>query len=167
MSQRTTTVIEIISAIAVVLSLIFVAFEIRNSSEQVEQNTQALQVAAYQDLIGRIVELNAIGIEEGTTIESLVAIENPTEAEVSKLNSFLWILFRHGDMAYFQYEQGAISEERLQSAMAPVLGRLSLPRVAARWEEIEPVFVPSYRAYMREQIEKIREEQPGAFPSVP
>jgi hypothetical protein len=155
MSQRTSTILEVISAIAVVLSLIFVAFEIRNSSEQVEQNTRVLQITAYQDLIGRIVEINAISIEESTTIESLIAKESPTEKEIENLNSFLWILFRHGDMAYFQYEQGAISEERLQSAMAPILTRLEYPFVVARWNNMERAFVPSYRRYIREQIENI------------
>ena len=155
MSQRTSEILEIISASAIVLSLIFVAVEIRNSSQQVEQNTHALQITAYQDLIGRIVEINAIGIEESVTIESLIEIDSPTGKEVEKLNSFLWILFRHGDMAYFQYEQGAISEERLVSAMTPMLARLRYPVVKARWLEIEGAFVPSYREYVRIQIEKI------------
>ena len=161
MSRRTSAILEIISASAIVLSLIFVSFEIRNSSEQVEQNTRALQIEAYQDLIGRIVEINMIGIEESTTIESLVAINPPTEKDVEKLNSFLWILFRHGDMAYFQYEQGAISEARLQSVMNPIVGRLRLPVVEARWHEIEKAFVPSYREYMRKQIERMHNDSTG------
>ena len=160
-TKRTSIALEIVSAIAVVLSLIFVAFEIRNSSEQVEQNTQALQVQAYQDLISRIVELNAIGIEEGLTIENLLHLENPTKAQIAKLRSFLWILFRHGDMAYFQYEQQAISEERLYSALAPLLGRLSYPAVVSRWEEIEWSFVPSYREFVWEEIEKLHAEDDG------
>lgn len=161
-SRPTSTALEIISAIAVVLSLIFVAFEIRNSSEQVEQNTNALQITAYQDLIGRIVEMNAIGIQEGTSIESLAAIANPSDSQTERLNSFLWILFRHGDMAYFQYEQGAISKQRLQSAMAPLLGRLRIPQVRARWREIENAFVPSYRAYIQQQIESVPQQGAGS-----
>ena len=103
---------------AVVLSLVFVGLEIRNSTEQTEQNTRVLQVSAYQDLISRIVDLNAIGIDESVTIESLMAIESPTERKTEKLNSFLWIIFRHGDMAYFQVECGSITEDRMLSAMA-------------------------------------------------
>ena len=158
MSQRTSSLLEIVSAVAVVLSLVFVAFEIRNSSEQVEQNTRALQITAYQDLVGRIVEINAIGIEESTTIESLVEIESPTAEDIRKLNSFLWILFRHGDMAFFQYEQGAITEERLRSVMAPLNLRLKLPKVVARWQETQNAFVPAYRLYVEQQIEKIQRQ---------
>ena len=65
MSQSHSSKLEIVSAIAVVISLDFVGFEIRNSSEQVAQNTETMQVSAYQDLNGRIVEMNATEIEEG------------------------------------------------------------------------------------------------------
>jgi hypothetical protein len=161
MPVRTSTILEIISASAVVISLVFVGFEIRNSSEQVEQNTQALQIAAYQDLIGRIVEINSISIAESMNVESLIAIDSPTEEDLRKLSNFLWILFRHGDMAYFQYEKGAISEERLESAMGPILARLRYPQVAARWKTMRVSFVPAYRKYIDLQIEKIDAGKPN------
>ena len=155
MSTRISIVLEVLSAIAVILSLVFVGFEIRNSSEQVEQNTQALQIAAYQDLIGRIVEMNAIAIEGEYSIESLILIKSPSVEDTRKLNSHLWILFRHGDMAYFQYEQGAINAERLESAMAPMLLRLQHPTIVKRWRDVEEVFVPSFRSYINDHIQKI------------
>ena len=39
------------------------------------------------------------------------------------------------------------------SAMAPLLLRLNTPYVVERWKNINRVFVPSYRAYIDEQIE--------------
>lgn len=153
MSTKTSTILEIVSATAVVVSLVFVGFEIRNSSEQVEQNTQALQIAAYQDLISRIVEINALHIEESTNIESLLALSSPTEEQSSKLQNFLWILFRHGDMAYFQFEKGAVSEKRMRSAMAPLVLRLQYPQVRQHWQATKSVFVPEFQAYIDQEIE--------------
>lgn len=153
MSTKTSTILEIVSATAVVVSLVFVGLEIRNSSEQVEQNTQALQIAAYQDLISRIVEINALHIEESTSIESLLALDSPTEEQSRKLQNFLWILFRHGDMAYFQFEKGAISEERMRSAMAPLVLRLQYPQVRDHWQTTKFVFVPEFQAYIDHEIE--------------
>ena len=155
MSNNTSTIIEIVSAVAVVVSLVFVGFEIRNSSEQVEQNTQALQIAAYQDLIGRIVEINALHISESTNIESLVALESSTDKQKQLLTNFLWILFRHGDMAYFQFEKGAISEARLKSAIAPLVLRLQYPEVRAHWEATKTAFVPEYQLYIDKEIEAL------------
>lgn len=155
MSDKTTTIIEIVSAVAVVISLVFVGFEIRNSSEQVEQNTQALQIAAYQDLIGRIVDINAIHIQEAASIETLVALDNPTDEQRQKLTNFLWILFRHGDMAYFQFEKGAISEARMRSAMSPLVLRLSTPQVREHWRLTKEAFVPAYQNYIDQQIAQL------------
>ena len=155
MSQRLSLWIEVFSAIAVVVSLVFVGLEIRNSSEQVEQNTEMMQISAYQDLIGRIVEMNAIAIEQGVSIESLLTSENRSPEDERRLNGYLWIIFRHGDMAYFQYEKEAIDEERLRSANAPLLERLRYPDVQARWQQVEDVFVPQYRQYVRNQIAEI------------
>ena len=155
MSTKTSTIIEVVSAVAVVISLVFVGLEIRNSSEQVEQNTQALQIAAYQDLIGRIVEINALHIEESANIESLAALTEPTEEQARKLTNFLWILFRHGDMAYFQFEKGAISEARLKSAMAPLTLRLQMPKVRQHWQSTKDVYVPAYQDYIDREFEAL------------
>jgi hypothetical protein len=155
MQTKLSTALEIISAVAVVLSLVFVGLEIRNGNEQTQQNTRALRVSAYQDLISRIVDVNTLAIEESVTIESLIMIESPSENQVEKLNSFLWILFRHGDMAYFQYENGSISEERMLSAMTPLLGRLRYPKVVTRWNNIKQAFVPAYRSFIDKRIESL------------
>lgn len=155
MATKISTIVEIVSAVAVVVSLVFVGFEIRNSSEQVEQNTQALQIAAYQDLVGRIVEINALHITESTNTETLIALESPTEKQTQLLKNFLWILFRHGDMAYFQFEKGAISEARLKSATAPLTSRLQYPEVRAHWEATKTAFVPEYQRYIDKQIAAI------------
>ena len=156
MRTKLSIYLELISAVAVVISLVFVGLEIRNSSEQTEQNTKAHQISAYQDLISRIVDMNAIGIEASATVETLTTIEVPTQEETERLNSFLWILFRHGDMAYFQYENGSISEERMLSAMAPLLGRLGYPKLIDRWNHIKKAFVPAYRIFIDSKIQELQ-----------
>ena len=152
MQSKVSLWLEIISATAVVISLVFVGLEIRNSTEQTEQNTRALQVSAYQDLINRIVDMNAIDIEDGTSIESLVSLESPTAQQMQKLNSRIWIIFRHGDMAYFQYESGSISEERMLSAMAPLLDRLNYDPVVQQWNSVKWAFVPAFSSFIDEYI---------------
>ena len=51
-------VAEILGGAAVVLSLIFVGFQIRQSSLQTEQNTVALEVSAYQNLVALMNDMN-------------------------------------------------------------------------------------------------------------
>jgi len=152
MKSKTSEIIEIISAIAVVISLVFVGFEIRNSSEQTKLNTQAIRISAYQDLIGRIVEINKLDIEQARNFDALFTESSPSQQEMHDLDAFLWILFRHGDMAYFQFENNAISEQRMLSALGPLKGRLDEPYVQKRWDKIKANFVPSYRHYVDQLI---------------
>ena len=161
MQSRLSTALEIITATAVVVSLVFVGMEIRNSTQQMEQNTRSLQVSAYQDLISRIVEMNAIDIDKATSIDILASKEFLDATQTQKLNSLLWILFRHGDLAYFQYESGSINQERMISAMAPLILRLQNPKIVERWKQIRNVFVPSFRAYVDDQISESSSTKKG------
>jgi hypothetical protein len=61
---------------------------------------------------------------------------------------YFFLLFRHGDMAFHQFEQGMLTEERLKSAMAPLSGRLPLPLTLEFWERSRANFVPSCQAYV-------------------
>ena len=47
-----------IGFVAIIASLIFLGVETRNNAIQTELNTRALQIAAYQNLIDTIVEMN-------------------------------------------------------------------------------------------------------------
>ena len=58
--RRYKVVAEVGSALAVVLSLVFVGLEVRGTSRQTALNTESLQVAAYQDLIAQIGQFNQL-----------------------------------------------------------------------------------------------------------
>ena len=120
--QKWALIAEIVGGIAVVLSLIFVGFQIQQSSKETALNTRAIEVNAYQDLINQIFILNNefLGDPE---LSDLWARANDCEditvrAEQEQLRRYQASVVRHGDMAYHQYEQGLISEERLNSALA-------------------------------------------------
>ena len=83
----------------------------------------------------------------------------PSKEQRRDLNATLWILFRHGDMAYFQYENGAIDEPRLRSALGPLIGILNVEYVKERWLTIRSNFVPEYRNYMDRLIEEVNGDE--------
>ena len=79
-----------------------------------------------------------------------------SSAELTDLEKFRFTRaafqrLRHGDMAYFQYERGAIDEERLRS----VLGVMNLgnPRMKEFWTRNQDNFVKAYRDYVNRLIE--------------
>ena len=147
---------EIASAIAVVLSLIFVGFEIRSSTDQAVLNTRALEIAAYQELMDNIADMVVITIQNPEIFELMMKARTNhnalTEMERHRINALLFLRFRHGDIAYFQYERGAIDEPRLRSALAPLRSELNYLYARNRWARVQGVFVESYRNYINQLI---------------
>ena len=151
-------VAEVGSAIAVVVSLVFVGLEVQETAEQTALNTVSLQVAVYQELIGQIGEWNRTLLDPDIA-ELLTRIQDPqgewsqfSRAEERRARSLLFLLFRHADMAFYQFEQGMLPEARLRSALVPFFANLARPMVRQHWEQSKTNFVPSFHAYVEQQL---------------
>lgn len=145
---------------AIIASLVFVGIETRNSTQQAILTTQTLEITAYQDLMDNISNLNTVAVEDSEVATLLLKAFDTTD-ELSELEEFrvnrnLFQRFRHGDMAYFQFERGIIDETRLRSTLQVL--RLNNPRVREFWERNEMNFVDSYRNYVNEIIKESRVE---------
>ena len=138
--------------IAIIASLVFVGIESRNSTKQSMLNTQALEITAYQALMSNINDVNALSLESPIAAEAMAKIwsDEAFDAEQFQLERVLYILFRHGDLAFYMYERGAIDEERLRSAIAPVPINSEVGRDF--WERRKGSFTQNYRNYLDDQI---------------
>ena len=153
--QQWKDIIEAIGFLAVIASLVFVGVETRNSAKQSELTAQALEISAYQALMTNIDELNMLLLDNPTTASVLSEIW-PTESadpEAFRVRRALFILFRHGDLAYFMYERGAINEDRLRSALRPVPIYSEPGRQF--WAENKHIFTTGYRAYIDRLIQDL------------
>lgn len=152
--QNWKDVLEAVGFLAIIGSLYFVGVETKNSAEQTALNTRATEIAAYQELIANILEMNAIGIAD----ENVAAIMremrdgDPDLAHATRLQNAFFMQFRHGDIAYFMYEQGAIDEDRLRSTLRPL--PLGGPTGIRFWNENKFVFVAGYQQYVDALIEE-------------
>jgi len=143
-------ILEGIGFVAIIASLMFVGIETRNSTRQAELTTRALEMAAYQELMDNVAELNTFAMQDAEVAALLYKAyatdEELTEIERFRLDRNLFQRFRHGDIAYFQFERGAIDEARLRSALGVLM--LGNPRVNAFWERNKGNFVKPYREYV-------------------
>ena len=95
---------ETLGFVVVVASLVFVGVEIR-------QNSQSVQAATYQDLIAQITNLNVLEIENpefGALVQATLdgpSPERPDETQIRQMAPYLWLLLRHGDLAFSQYQR--------------------------------------------------------------
>jgi hypothetical protein len=150
--------VEIASAAAVALTLVFVGLQLREASRQTALNTTSIQVAAYQDLNAQISHFNELLLDPGLAL----VFERMTDpaGDWSKLNpverrqarSLLYMRVRHADMAFYQFDRGMWSEERLSSALRPFLSDIDKPIFRMFWEEVAPLQVPAFRTYLDRRI---------------
>lgn len=104
---RLSVLAELIGAVAVVLSLMYVAVEIR-------QNTQAVQSATYQELVARSNEFLVVLAQDST----LTDIWLRGEADLSSLTDtegqrYWWIVqayWRNMENAFRQHERGMLGD---------------------------------------------------------
>ena len=124
-------------------------------------NTQALEIAACQSLNSNIEEINAPSLGNTEAAGTLIKIWEEESADLGRfqLDRALFILFRHGDFAYFMYERGAIDESRLRSALAPVPVRSTVGREF--WQNAKGYFTDGYRDYIDRRILELEANDGG------
>ena len=146
--------LEVVGFLAIIGSLIFVGIETKNSSEQTEVNTRALEIAAYQELMSNISEANALSImsDEAATVFATMRDWPESDLHVHRVTSALYQQFRHGDIAYFMYERGAIDEDRLRSSLRPI--PLYGETGRSFWEQYKGNFVKAYQQYIDMLLEE-------------
>ena len=138
--------IEGIGFVAIISSLIFVGLETQNSSEQTALNTRSLEIAAYQELMNNIAEINVMNITSSEAAEITAPLFGMSDVTTWRSNSALYMIFRHGDIAFFMYERGAIDTERLRSALRIL--PLQTEQGREFWSRRKTIFVVSYQKYI-------------------
>jgi hypothetical protein len=155
--QKWALIGEISGAVAVVVSLLFVGYQLKQSNEQAAQNTRALQLAAYQQLIEGISDFNILTIENTklrTARRKLEDGEQLDSDEKDVINAFIYLAYRNGDLAYMQYQQEIIDEERLRSGLGLLVNLLYLPSVQSHWIQARAGFTEEYQAFVDKLIEE-------------
>jgi hypothetical protein len=59
---------------------------------------------------------------------------------------------RQADMAYYQFERGMLSQDRLNSALRPILSDADKPVFRDFWKEVGPNQIPAFRDYLNRRI---------------
>lgn len=148
---------EIAGGIAVILSLIFVGFQIQQSAEETALNTRALEATAYQNLIGQIESMTTLIIQDAEFADLYNRMLNgkspKSTVERQRIVSFITLNIRHGDMAFRQFQQGLIDQESLDSVLTPLVNFLKLMEPAQpRWAQLRPALQEDYVLYVEDQV---------------
>jgi hypothetical protein len=120
--------------------------------------TVSIQVAAYQDLNAQISHFNELLLDPDVAVVFELMVDPKgdwsqfSDVQRRQARSLLFMRVRQADMAFYQFDRGMLSEERLNAALRPLLSDIDKPVFRAFWEEVRSSQVPGFRAYLDRRI---------------
>ena len=122
------TIAEIIASVAVVISLIYLARQVRQGN--ILARYQARQSMMEQDLTSLRLQI------ENTELDSGFIKDNPTEDELVKLHLFLTHVMRQREWEWFQYHDGVIDEDVYKTYHEVIAIFLGTPKTRQWWDTV-------------------------------
>ena len=118
---------EIIASIAVILSLLFVGFQLRDSNRQA-------RAAAVQDSLASEIQISTIFAENAETWEKVISGEPINEkGELRKAIHLYNILMSDSENRFYEHRQGYLNEESWQSRLRTLEISSKLP-IFVHWQ---------------------------------
>ena len=140
--------LSIIANIGVVAGIAFLVIEL-------QQNTRSLEMNGYQELIGQINTYATLLLERPELSEAARSAPAELSKELAQqVSSMYYLITRQGDLAFYQYQRGILTEERLESTLGPLLDRICYPSYRDFWEGANHNFVADYRHYIDSRLDK-------------
>lgn len=166
-STKTKDVVEIVGIAAIVVSLIFVGLEVRQSAAATRGATQqALVDAAREASLTLAVDESAAEL----TMRFLSASDWSDLSELERFRAVLnfTIMMRVYESAYYQWGEGNLAAEIWIGWEASIRGVAPMPGVALFWSDRQFYFNEPFRNYFEKQM-TLGEHDPslGTFKTAP
>ena len=142
---------EAIAAVGVILSLVYVAVQIR-------QNTQAIRASSYQSLAEGIAEFQTILVENEDFARIYVqALEDPGKLnpeERLRFDTYVGNFFMKVDVAVDLYKRGMIDDKAMIPYTRYVMYMFEQPYLREWWKVGKEFFSDDLRSYIDEHLDK-------------
>lgn len=149
MFQEAASIAEIIGAIGVMISLVFVGLQVMQANKQSRVAARQEQVVAT-GLISRVLAEDAQLSDIWT--RAIAGLEM-TPAERTRVVAYLMFVERMQEGLYWQYLDGQVDEELWQAHRRHARAAQNFPIVATTWE--------LRRSFFSERYQKFRDEETG------
>ena len=147
--QEYALIAEIVGAVAIVISLLFVGFELRRNTDAFyAQSRQAVLESSQEELFEwvRNTDIHNSVIKQGIL----------TSEEQTKINFFLLAILRVREYSWLQYENGIIDQEQWDTEVGVIGIVLSSVRTRKWWEEVgKAQFNPEFSAFVDDYLQNI------------
>jgi len=134
---KASAIAEILSSVAVLITLLYLVIEIG-------QNTAALEASSRQAALENSLQTFAVGIDSPELWLSRVKADL-TETERVRLSAFIFGLLRRGEVAWQQYQAGALDEDGWNDVLTAVIATLHYVQPRKLWDYMEEGYSPEFR----------------------
>ena len=127
---------DLIGGIGVVVSLIYLAVQVRQANKQVEFNTKAVQASSYQSALSLSGEMNTVFVKDRDFAE-FVFFTDPEDLDpIDQVRWQVWhvMSFRQQQHFHAQFKNGLLPEDSWASHEVGLRRTLALPAVQRLWE---------------------------------
>ena len=140
---------EFVGSFAVLATLIYLAVQVRNSKDLLDENRKQLELQSYQSWVAANLEINIAMTDP--TLSATIALGNESSLNLSK-ESFPAYGMAHMSMLQmaqstdYLYRSGSLDKVLWESEMNRAAGILSIPGVRQFWDaggksQLTPTFV--------------------------
>lgn len=135
---------DFVSGVAVVVSVIYLALQIRH-------NTREVVSASTQALLGKSVDIftHATSSPMPIVLSKLAAGEELNPEEQERFSVFIRRNMQLFELVYLQYREGRVSEEVMSAYEARIRTHLDNPRWNKEWEKVAPLSTASFLNYVQ------------------
>jgi hypothetical protein len=158
---------EIIGAIAVVITLIYLAVQIRHSKESLDANTKAIRGQAISDITRNIhdqMHMLSQGHDVASAFQKFAAEESLDSQDSFLIDTILSAVFSARQNEFFQWRQGLLDDDVFQS-LHHVIHTCLGPENGKHWWENEGkrMFTPAFVDFVENLLASGSEESLEAW----
>jgi hypothetical protein len=146
-----------VSAVAVVLSLVYLAFQIRQAAKNQRGTMHQMRASLSTDVMLRIAE-------SGLSQPFRAGLSGASDIDEDEFWQFYYAasaILRTTENALTQYHDGLINEAHFASAKASAQAMLANPGYQALWKATRMSREPGFRAFMDELAAEVPAAAPG------
>ena len=132
---------ELTAAVGVILSLAYLAVQIRQNTRQTENSARAARGAAYQDALSNYQShLIPIALDAELTdifLRGMKDYEQLAEAEAFRFNWLMGGYLTNLDNIFYQHQAGVVSADRWQSVQSQLRWFVNYPGFITWWKDYD------------------------------
>ena len=150
---------DFIGGIAVVITLLYLAYQLR-------QNTKSTQSASYQAIVSSMSELSReLAFDDGRSDLLTKGLQCPDGLSASERVRFSLLMtsyFRGLENIHFQYESKAIPDDVWQGWAYRIASSMQTPGCREWWQREQQLYSGRFRKFIEEEA-LLREVEPMSF----